>query len=127
MHTRRFLMAGAILLALGVIFGAFGAHALKTILTSARFETYQTAVEYQCWQALGLLAVGLSGERMRTRLWIWAGYLILVGILIFSGSLYLLIALDMNFLGAVTPIGGILMVSGWVVYAWSLRRFNSAI
>lgn len=127
MHTRRFLMAGAILLALGVIFGAFGAHALKAILSSARFETYQTAVEYQFWQALGLLAVGLSGERMSTRLWIWAGYLILVGTLIFSGSLYLLIALDMSVLGAVTPIGGILMISGWVVYAWSLRRFDSAI
>lgn len=127
MHSRRFLMAGAILLALAVIFGAFGTHALKTILSSARFETYQIAVEYQVWQALGLLAVGLSAERLSTRLWILAGYLILVGTVVFSGSLYLLIALDMTILGAITPMGGIMMISGWVVFAWSLRRFKSAI
>ena len=124
MHAKRFLMIGALLAMFSVIFGAFGAHLLKNTLSAARFETFSTAVDYQLWQALGLMVVGIAGFKLNSKSWRLAGYSLLAGTLIFSGSLYLLIATDTGWLGAITPIGGILMIIGWALFAWSLRTLR---
>ena len=124
MHAKRFLMIGALLAMFSVIFGAFGAHLLKNTLSAARFETFSTAVDYQFWQALGLMVVGIAGVKLNSKIWRLAGYSLLAGTLIFSGSLYLLIATDTGWLGAITPIGGILMIIGWALFAWSLRTLR---
>ena len=87
MHSRLLLQLGAILAMFSVIFGAFGAHIIKDVVTADRFSTYQTAVEYQFWHALGLLAVALAGGRMEKGRWYLAGLLLFIGTLIFSGSL----------------------------------------
>ncbi|NRP83762.1 hypothetical protein XMD509_002042 [Marinobacterium sp. xm-d-509] len=74
MHAKRFLMIGAILAMFSVIFGAFGAHLLKSTLSAARFETFSTAVDYQFWQALGLMVVGITGFKLNSKSWRLAGY-----------------------------------------------------
>lgn len=124
MHAKRFLMIGALLAMFSVILGAFGAHLLKNVLTDARFETFSTAVDYQFWHALGLMIVGITGFKLSSKSWRLAGYLLLAGTLIFSGSLYLLVATNIGWLGAITPIGGILMIIGWALFAWSLRTLR---
>lgn len=124
MHAKRFLIMGALLAMFSVIFGAFGAHLLKSVLTDAHFETFSTAVDYQFWHALGLMVVGITGFKLSIKSWRLAGYLLLAGTLIFSGSLYLLVATNIGWLGAITPIGGILMIIGWALFAWSLRTLR---
>jgi len=124
MHAKRFLIIGALLAMFSVILGAFGAHLLKDGLTEARFETFSTAVDYQFWHALGLMIVGVAGFKLSSNSWLIAGYCLLAGALIFSGSLYLLIATNTGWLGAITPIGGILMIIGWALFAWSLRTLR---
>lgn len=104
---------GAVLAGVGVIFGAFGAHALETRLTAERLATFETAVRYQMLHALAILAAALlGGERMAL-----AGLLFLVGIALFSGSLYLLVLTGVRWLGAVTPLGGVAFIVGWGVLA----------
>lgn len=124
MHAKRFLIIGALLAMFSVVFGAFGAHLLKSTLSVNRFETFSTAVDYQFWHALGLMLIGVSGVKLNSKSWRLAGYLLLAGTLIFSGSLYLLIATNKGWLGAITPIGGILMIMGWALFAWSLRTLR---
>ena len=124
MHAKRFLIMGALLAMFSVILGAFSAHLLKNVLTDARFETFSTAVDYQFWHALGLMIVGITGFKISSKSWRLAGYLLLAGTLIFSGSLYLLVATNIGWLGAITPIGGILMIIGWALFAWSLRTLR---
>ena len=110
---------------MGVICGAFGAHALASVLTERDLSTWQTAVLYQFIHSLALLAVGLwyqSRPAKSLRVAVWA---FISGIIIFSGSLYLLVATDTRWLGAVTPIGGTAFIVGWIatfVAAWDLRE-----
>ncbi len=112
----RFAAAGALLAALGVGLGAFGAHALKARLGPAALGWWETAVQYQMWHAIGLVALGaLGGERMRA-----PASLLVAGIAIFCGSLYVMALTDMRWLGAVTPVGGVLMIAGWLLAAWRL-------
>ena len=105
-----FLRAGALLAALGVIAGAFGSHLLEEVLTEARLETFEVAVRYQMYHALALVGIGFSRHSMHYRA---SGYLFIAGILIFSGSLYLLTLTDTSWLGAVTPLGGVCFIAGW--------------
>ncbi len=119
-HARHFMMLGALFVALATIVGAFGAHALKTRLPIARYEVLQTAVHYQFFHALGLLAIGLILERRGARALVVAGQLICAGIVLFSGSLYALIAGAPTIVGVVTPIGGVCLISAWLIAAWSL-------
>ncbi len=112
-----FLSAGAIWGGLAVALGAFGAHALKASLTAAgRFDTFETAVRYQMYHALALLVVGLLLRQVpdATRPLTWAGWGFLLGSLVFSGSLYLLCFTGARWWGAVAPVGGTLMLAGWV-------------
>ncbi len=113
----------AILLAIAVAAGAFGAHALKNTLSPERFETWQTAVQYHAWHALGLLLIGLIGVSFEISV-AWPASLILAGIVIFSGSLYVLCLTGLGWLGAITPIGGVAFIVGWLVLAIQFIRAN---
>ena len=122
MQQRRFLLLGAIFAGLAVAAGAFGAHALAERVTPARLQTFETAVRYQIYHALALLLCGFLAEVWRNRLLAVAGWLFTAGILIFSGSLYTLVLTDTAWLGAVTPVGGVAFISGWIVFATAVVR-----
>jgi uncharacterized membrane protein YgdD (TMEM256/DUF423 family) len=115
--NRNILLAGAVFMALGVLFGGFGAHALKKILSPDMLVVYNTGVEYQFYHALGLLLVGLIGFRIESKWLNWSGILMIFGIIIFSGSLYALSISGLKILGAITPIGGLAFVAGWICLA----------
>lgn len=118
-----FVLIGATLAGIGVILGAFGAHALKDKFAEPRYAAvWETAVQYQMYHALGLLIIGiLSSDALlgTSSLLNWAGYLMLTGIVFFSGSLYILAVTGVKKLGAITPIGGVLFI-----IAWALVIFN---
>ena len=103
--------------ALAVALGAFGAHGLKARLSSEMLDVWQTAVQYHAWHALGLLAAGVSGFHFEG-IWIRsAGWLFAAGIVLFSGSLYALALGAPRALGAVTPLGGLAFILGWLALA----------
>jgi uncharacterized membrane protein YgdD (TMEM256/DUF423 family) len=126
MQPRTCIAVGALWAALGVILGAFGAHALEARLEGAgQVASWQTAVRYQMWHALALLLVGALGAR-----WGRLGFApwgFLVGSVLFSGSIYCL-ALDVArpVMGPITPLGGLLMIAGWVALAWKAWRAPGA-
>ncbi|MCM3389494.1 DUF423 domain-containing protein [Ureibacillus chungkukjangi] len=113
------LVIGAILAFLGVVLGAFGAHALKEKFPEPRYEQiWNTAVQYQMYHALGLILLGiLSMDALlgSSGLLSWAGYLMLAGVVFFSGSLYVLSVTGVKKLGAITPIGGLLFLVAWIL------------
>jgi uncharacterized membrane protein YgdD (TMEM256/DUF423 family) len=111
--SRRFCMLAALLLALATLTGALGAHVVKS-------EVLQTAVQYQFLQSLGLLGLGLLHERMPGPMLRWAGGLVLAGVLLFCGSLYLLVAGAPHVLGVLTPLGGLCLIAGWCLAALAL-------
>ncbi len=122
-----FIQTGAILGLLSVAIGAFGAHALRASLTaSGRADTFETAVKYQFYHALALLAIGILlqltvGDVIAQKWLTYAGYSFLAGVLVFSGSLYILCATGITVLGAITPIGGLLMIAGWAMLFWAFH------
>lgn len=123
--AKLFLAAGALWGGLSVALGAFGAHALRASLEAAgRFDTFETAARYQMYHALALLAVGLLLRQGldAARALTWAGWGFLVGSLIFSGSLYLLCFTGARWWGAVAPVGGTLMLAGWVALLVAVLR-----
>jgi uncharacterized membrane protein YgdD (TMEM256/DUF423 family) len=122
---RNFLVAGALLAAVAVIAGAFGAHFLKTKLTPESLQTFETAVRYQFYHAFGLLAVGILYESFPGKLLKWSGNLFITGIILFSGSLYILCGLpSMKWAGAITPIGGLCFITGWILLAVACAKKN---
>lgn len=116
--ARLMMRTGLWMLALAVILGAFGAHGLKAMVTPDRLETWDTAVRYHAWMSLVLIATGSGAFQFSN----WAYRLIFAGLSVFSGSLYLLVLLDIGVLGAITPIGGVLMIAGIVIAAITLRK-----
>ena len=125
--ARFFTVAGALAMAVAVAAGAFGAHGLRNTLTPEWMATFETAVRYQAYHALALLAVGvLIGRGGDVRRLTWAGGLFLAGIVVFSGSLYALVLTGETWLGAVTPIGGVAFIAGWFVLAWAEMRRGRA-
>jgi uncharacterized membrane protein YgdD (TMEM256/DUF423 family) len=120
--SRHFIFLGAINGFLAVAFGAFAAHALKNLLSAGLLEVFQTGVEYQAMHALALLAVGLLGRDGRSRVLNLAGWAFATGILLFSGSLYILALTDIRWMGAVTPFGGTAFLLGWGALAWHAAR-----
>jgi uncharacterized membrane protein YgdD (TMEM256/DUF423 family) len=113
-----FIMIGALLMLVGVGAGAFGAHALADFLKNAAREgTYETAVRYQIYHALGLLAVAWLAHQFPSPWFNWAGWLMFAGVLIFSGSLYLLVFTGVRWLGAITPLGGAAFIAAWACVA----------
>lgn len=124
--ARRFCMLAALLLALATVVGALGAHALKPHLAADRFEVLQTAVLYQFLHSLGLLGLGLLSDRLRQPLLHAAAWLVLGGVLLFSGSLYLLLCGAPRAIGVLTPIGGLSLIIGWCLAALALLRSRAA-
>ena len=128
MIVKLFIIAGAINGFLAVAFGAFGAHALKEKLSEKYLAIWETAVQYQMFHALALIAVGIlmsskligPVSTLNT-----AGYLILAGIILFSGSLYVLSLTGVGVLGAITPIGGVAFLVGWVMIIITAAKFAS--
>jgi uncharacterized membrane protein YgdD (TMEM256/DUF423 family) len=119
---RRFCLFAALLLALATVIGALSAHALKPRLSLDNYEVLQTAVHYQFFHALGLMAIGLLSDRVPVQLLRLAGWLVLIGVLLFSGSLYLLVAGAPRVLGLLTPIGGLALIAGWCAGALALTH-----
>lgn len=116
--SKKFLVTGSVFMALAVSMGAFGAHIVQGLLTPERFEVYQTAVQYHFYHALGLLIIGTVAARHAEITWFrWGGYLLIAGIVIFSGSLYLLTLTDTGWFGAITPFGGVAFILGWIFFA----------
>lgn len=112
----------AIVAALGVALGAFGAHALSARVSPELVSVFETGARYQMYHAFALLAVAYAAERWPGALCNVAGFLFLAGIIIFSGSLYLLTLTGERWLGAITPIGGICFIAGWIVLAVASLR-----
>lgn len=121
MTQRQLVLAGALFLLTGVAAGAFGAHALKRLVSPDMLAIWQTAVLYQLIHGLGLLITGVMRPHNPSRCLAYAGLFFLAGILIFSGSLYTLVLSDSRWLGAITPIGGVSFMLGWALVAWSAR------
>ena len=115
---RVFFIIGALSGALAITLGAFGAHALRASLSPELLDTFETAVRYQMYHALALLAVGLAIAKYSATGWLSAsGWLFVVGTILFSGSLYLLAITNTRWLGAITPFGGIAFILGWLCLA----------
>lgn len=112
---------GAVLMAAGTLLGAFGAHGLKDTLSAAQMEIYKTAVFYHLVNALGLLVVGALSLQTPSRSRLFpSGCLLTVGILVFSGSLYLVAANGMTQAALLAPVGGICLAAGWIFLIFSL-------
>lgn len=115
---RTFFVLGALLAGVGVALGAFGAHGLRGRLEPELLEIFETGVRYQLWHALALLAVGWTASRRASPTVSGAGWLFVLGIALFSGSLYLLSLTGVRALGAITPFGGGAFLAGWALLAW---------
>jgi uncharacterized membrane protein YgdD (TMEM256/DUF423 family) len=120
---RLFLSLGALSGALAVILGAFGAHALRARLSPDLLDTFETGARYQMYHALALLAVAFAISHYGSSSLLNAtGWLFLAGTFIFSGSLYLLAATNIKWLGAITPLGGVAFILGWLCLALAAWR-----
>ena len=117
---RTFAVLGALLACLAVGAGAFGAHGLRGRLTPELLDVFETAARYQMYHALGLLAVAWAADRWPGGATAAAGWLFVVGIVLFSGSLYLLSLTGTRWLGAITPLGGAAFLAGWLALAWAI-------
>ncbi len=114
--NKKFLLLGAACALTGVGMGAFGAHGLKAVLSPEMLTAYKTGVAYQMWHALGLILIALfSRESFGSRLLNWAGWMMFSGIILFSGSLYLLTILNVRWLGMITPFGGTAFLIAWLL------------
>ena len=130
-HPARFIVIGALAAMLAVLLGAFGAHGLRNLVSPAELATYHTGVEYHFYAAFGLIVVGLLESKRHDgadataamdRGLAWAGWLMLVGIVMFSGSLYALTLTGMRSLGMITPLGGVSFIVAWALLARAAWR-----
>jgi uncharacterized membrane protein YgdD (TMEM256/DUF423 family) len=126
MH-KGFIKTAAVLGALSVALGAFAAHGLKQILSAELLQTFETAVRYQFYHVFALLAAGILYKDFSHKFMKWAGNLFIAGIILFSGSLYLLCyvkhaGLSLNWIGAVTPFGGVCFIAGWLLLFAALGK-----
>lgn len=116
------MLLGAGFAFLAVTFGAFGSHSLKAVLTQDMLAVFETGVRYQMYHALALLAVGWAAHQYPQASFPLAGWLFTAGIVLFSGSLYVLTLSGERWLGAVTPLGGLCFLAGWGVFAWQVCK-----
>ena len=122
-NAKIFLILGGVNAALVVLLGAFGAHALKARLSVDMLAVYQTGVHYHLFHALGLLVVGLVATQISDSAYLrWSGWLMLIGIVLFSGSLYVLSTSGLRWLGAITPFGGVSFIAAWVLFVVALFK-----
>lgn len=118
---KKTLISGAIFAGLAVVLGAFGAHALKQVIGSYH-STWETAVHYQMFHALALLFVGLLGEKKNQQFLGIASLLFSLGIIFFSGSLYILAITHIRILGAITPLGGVCFIVAWFLIILNISK-----
>jgi len=119
---KTWLIVGASLAGLAVFLGAFCAHGLKSRVSLEYLAIFKTGVRYHMAHAIGLLLIGAIGFHLNHDLIHIPAYLLTVGIVIFSGSLYLLVLTDTRWFGAVTPIGGACFIAGWLLLAFNIYR-----
>lgn len=119
------LVAGAFLALLAVMAGAFGAHGLRNLVSERGLEVFQTAVTYQIYHSIALVLLALlAGQGLPRKLLGWSAGFFLAGILLFSGSLYLLVLTDIRWIGPITPLGGVCFMLGWALLITSGLRRN---
>ncbi|MEN9571707.1 MAG: hypothetical protein RL172_2938 [Bacteroidota bacterium] len=126
-----FLIIAALTGALAVMLGAFAAHGLKPVLSADNLQVFETAVRYQFYHVLALLATGILLHYYSNRFIKWAGRLFISGMVLFSGSLYLLcyirhVQLPATWVGAITPLGGVCFIAGWLLLAYGLSKNTTA-
>ena len=122
-NAKIFLALGALACLLGVALGAFGAHALKARLSAEMLALWKTGVEYHFYHALGLLAIGILALHFpRTWLLLWSGWLMLAGVILFSGSLYALALTGATWLAMITPFGGVAFIVAWALLLAAVLR-----
>ena len=126
---KSFIKLAAFLGALAVMLGAFAAHGLKQILLPENLQVFETAVRYQFYHVFALLAAGILYKEFANKFMKWAGVLFVAGIVLFSGSLYLLCYvkyqnLNLNWIGAITPLGGAAFISGWICMFIAVSKKN---
>ena len=126
MQSRRscqtLIAVGCLSAALAVAAGAFGAHMLKSHLEAPMLAVFETAARYQMYHALGMIAAGLAGRIFDRPQAAQAGWCFAAGVLVFCGSLYGVSLLGIRWLGAVTPVGGLAFIAGWILLGWSIWR-----
>lgn len=121
--AKLFLLLGSVNAMLAVVLGAFGAHGLKKILTPDMLVIFATGTQYHFYHGLGLLAVGLLAVHLPGSFQLKvSGWLMCAGIVLFSGSLYLLAVTGMRWLGAITPLGGVCFIAAWVMFAVAVMK-----
>lgn len=126
LNQRQTLTAGALLGALGVALGAFGAHAIKpTLMANQSLDTYELAVRYQFYHAFALLIVGLLMEKIENKTLMSSATCMIVGVALFSGSLYALAFKTGKAIAFVTPIGGLFLIAGWVLLLISVVKWTT--
>ena len=114
----KFIITGALSGAIAVLLGAFAAHGLRSSMSGENFQVFHTGVEYQFYHSLALLFTGVILEKIQGKLILVAGYAFFTGIILFSGSLYLLSTFDsIRWMGIVTPLGGLCFITGWISLA----------
>lgn len=122
-NSKKFLAIASFMMALSIALGAFGAHGLKSIVTDSMLKIYNTGIQYQFYNTLGLFflafLINFKPQSKKLRISAW---LIILGMLIFSCSLYALVLLNLPILGAITPIGGTLLIVAWLMVTYSLLK-----
>ncbi len=122
-NSKKFLAISSLMMALAIALGAFGAHGLKTIVTDSMLVVYKTGVDYHFYNTLGLFAVSfMITLKPKSKKLIISAWMIILGMIIFSFSLYLLVILNLPILGAITPIGGTFLIIAWILVAYSLIK-----
>ncbi|GAK38783.1 DUF423 domain-containing protein [Paenibacillus urinalis] len=121
--AKKWVAIGSILAMLSVLIGAFGAHIIEPIIGEERLTTYETGVQYHMMHALGILLIALLANSFGPKKALdWAARLLLIGIILFSGSLYVLSMTGIGILGAITPLGGICFIIGWILVVVSVLK-----
>lgn len=120
--TKKFAFYGAILMAVAIGLGAFGAHGLKSIVSKDMLVVFHTGVEYQFYHALGLFCVAFVAHFNQSKKVKFSGYCMIFGTFIFSGSLYLITLTNIKIIGAITPIGGLAFIIAWVLLAIEIAK-----
>lgn len=124
MHSAKpFLILGGINAALVVMLGAFGAHGLKARMTAEMLAVYQTGGHYHLFHALGLLVIGIVALHIVDSVYLkWAGWLMFTGIILFSGSLYVVSVVGIRWMGMVTPFGGVAFIAAWILFVLAIIK-----
>jgi uncharacterized membrane protein YgdD (TMEM256/DUF423 family) len=130
--TKAFLIGGSTLAALGVILGAFGAHALKDKLQPEQIQIFETGVRYQMYHSLAIIFLFLAGDKLQSSWLVYSGWFLIIGVILFSGSIYLLACRELlgidswkRILGPVTPLGGLSLIAGWGCLIVAALKYSS--